>query len=255
MFSPFLRIGPLRRKLAFELRCRHYEDLEVAAPIGEGLRCPILHPEYWHSFEEVFFSDEYQPLLEHISVPARWIDLGCHAGFFSLLMVLWRRRQKLDGAFTALLIDGDSRVARSIERISQVNAFGSRLKFLHGAISSEGNEVQFKEKEVMASSISPDARGKTVKVVRPELITGLFPPPYDLVKVDIEGAEKDFLQSYGPVIAGARHVLLEWHSWSLGGGSVRAAASRAGLKEAAEIVPEHSVAHGGTCGVVLFEQR
>jgi FkbM family methyltransferase len=255
MFSPFLRFGPLRRKLAFELRCRHFADLEVAAPIGEGLRCPILHPEYWHSFEEIFFTNEYQPLFEHIPIPARWIDLGCHAGFFSLLMVLWRRRRKLDGSFSALLIDADSRVLPSIERISQINSFGSRFKFLHGAISSEGNEVPFDEKEVMASSISKNETGKSVKVMRPQLITELFPPPYDLVKVDIEGAEKDFLKSYGPVIAGARHILLEWHSWSLGGGSVRMAAAQAGLKVAAEIVPEHSVAHGGTCGVVLFEQR
>jgi FkbM family methyltransferase len=255
MFSPLLRIGPLRRKLAFELRCRHFDDLDVAVPIGEGLRCPILHPEYWHSFEEVFFSEEYQPLFDQIPSPTRWIDLGCHAGFFSLLMILWRRRRKMDGGFTALLIDGDSRVLPSIERISQINALGSRLKFLHGAISSESNEVGFKEKEVMGSSISSDAKAKVVKVIKPEVITGLFPPPYDLIKVDIEGGEKDFLQSYGPVIADARHVLLEWHSWSLVGRSVRETAARVGLKETAEIVPEHSVAHGGTCGVVLFEQR
>lgn len=255
MFSPLLRLGPLRRKLAFELRCRHFADLEIAAPIGEGLRCPIIHPEYWHSFEEVFFTEEYRPLFEQISPPTRWIDLGCHAGFFSLLMVLWRRRQKMDGSFSGLLIDADSRVLPSIERISQINSLGSRFKFLHGAISSEGNEVQFDEKEVMASSISTNENGKSVKVIRPELIAGLFPPPYDLVKVDIEGAEKDFLKSYGSVIAGARHVLLEWHSWSLGGGSVRTSAAQAGLQVVVEIVPEHPVAHGGTCGVVLFEQR
>jgi FkbM family methyltransferase len=255
VFSPLFRFGALRRKLAFELRCRHFEDLEIAVPIGEGLRCPILHPEYWHSFEEIFFTNEYSPLFEMLPPPERWIDLGCHAGFFSLLMALWRRRRKMDGSFTALLIDGDSRVARSIERMSQINAFGSRFKFLHGAIASEPGDVRFDEKEVMASSLTADPRGKSVKVVRPEVITGLFPAPYDLVKVDIEGAEKDFLTSYGAVIAGARHVLLEWHSWSLGGGSVRQAAARVGLKETAEIVPEHSVAHGGTCGVVLFEKR
>ena len=46
----------------------------------------------------------------------------------------------------------------------------------------------------------------------------LLPPPYDLVKIDIEGAEADFLRAYPKVLSATRHLLMEWHSWHTGGG-------------------------------------
>ena len=43
-------------------------------------------------------------------------------------------------------------------------------------------------------------------------IASLFPPPYDLIKIDIEGAEYDFLRNYGELACHASHLLVEWHS-------------------------------------------
>ena len=58
LLASILKVEPIRRRLAFALRNGHFQELQVAAPIGEGFRCPIVNPEYWWSFEEVFFSDE-----------------------------------------------------------------------------------------------------------------------------------------------------------------------------------------------------
>jgi hypothetical protein len=98
-----------------------------------------------------------------------------------------------------------------------------------------------------------------VPVERPEQIVAALPPPYDLVKVDVEGAEHDFLTTYEPVLKGAKHLLLEWHSWHFGGGGVetiRQAAAKAGFREIFEPVPSHPVGGNGQrfCGVLLFER-
>ena len=45
-----------------------------------------------------------------------------------------------------------------------------------------------------------------------------MPGPYDLVKVDIEGGEYEFLSHYKEVLAQAKYLILEWHDWHSGGG-------------------------------------
>ncbi len=53
---------------------------------------------------------------------------------------------------------------------------------------------------------------RRVRTISPGEILRAFPPPYDLVKVDIEGAEYDFLENYTDVYTNASAILIEWHS-------------------------------------------
>src|SRR5207244_655317 len=149
---------------------------------------------------------------------------GCHAGFFSLFVVRQRKLQNKNDDFSALLVDGDSRVATSIRGITEANSFGNKMQFLHSAISTKPGELLFDECQIMSSSVVQDgAKTESVRrvpVARPENLTALLKPPYDLVKVDIEGAEHDFLTSYEPILQNTRHLLLEWHSWHFGGGGL-----------------------------------
>ena len=39
----------------------------------------------------------------------------------------------------------------------------------------------------------------------------------NFIKLDIEGAEWDFIQNYGSIIGKTHYLLLEWHSWHSGG--------------------------------------
>jgi hypothetical protein len=50
-------------------------------------------------------------------------------------------------------------------------------------------------------------------------IMASLPPPYDLIKLDVEGGEFEFLVHYKDVLREAKHVVIEWHSWHRGGGS------------------------------------
>lgn len=214
-----------RRRVTFELRQRYYDELEHVVPLGDGLQCPLLFSDAWHSFSEIFVQGEYRDALASVPLPSRWLDLGCHAGFFSLY-VAWRRLTS--GATdpgAALLVDGDGRMAAPVAQLIRMNGLASQWQFVHGLIAAGDGRRDFLERPVMASSAAgignPEGRRLSVPVVPASEIVRRFEPPYDLVKIDIEGGEFDFVTAYGDVLDAARAVILEWHAWHGGGGGER----------------------------------
>jgi FkbM family methyltransferase len=208
---------PIRRRLIFDVRQYYYAELENQIPLGNGLSCPLAFLDAWSSFSEIFVEGEYAPAFDRVPLPERWLDLGCHAGFFSLY-VAWQRAQAGLRPGTALLVDADSRMAAAVARLVERNNLSSHFRFLQGAIAPGSGHLDFRERGHMSSSIS-DGRGTfedgtrtRVSVLTPHALTQTFPPPYDLVKVDIEGAEYDFATNYDAVLEATRAVLIEWHS-------------------------------------------
>jgi hypothetical protein len=45
-------------------------------------------------------------------------------------------------------------------------------------------------------------------------------PAFDLVKCDLEGAEWHLLTNYAEILSKSKFLLMEWHSWHLGGGGI-----------------------------------
>ena len=84
----------LREHLAFQIRQQHYDLLNVRVPLAAGLVAPVLSDEAWISFSEIFLQEEYEQVFRLLPLPDRWIDLGCHAGFFSLFV---EQRRRLEG--------------------------------------------------------------------------------------------------------------------------------------------------------------
>ena len=85
-----------------------------------------------------------------------------------------------------------------------------------------------------------------------------LPPPYDLVKLDIEGAEYDFVRSYGAICRAARAMVVEWHATSASDPRVeelRTMLSQHGLSRAIPIRPQRIASAGGpfvASGLELF---
>jgi hypothetical protein len=67
----------------------------------------------------------------------------------------------------------------------------------------------------------------TVPRLRAENITAQLVPPYDLIKVDIEGAEFVLLETMGDLLVQARHLVIEWHGWNDGGAAAEARVAKA----------------------------
>jgi FkbM family methyltransferase len=209
----------LRGKIEWELRNGNHGELPVVVPLSHGMSCPIRRAGYVHSFSEVFLNGEYGEFPRQVPLPKRWLDIGCHAGYFSAYLA-WRCKRNGADDFSALLIDADPRVEADIEYLIQVNQLESKFKFLAGLIQDGAGSKPFGLRQVMESSSDtrlPADKVATVGIITSAAILEAFPPPYDLIKVDIEGAEFTLIEHYGDVLRQARSLLVEWHSWDIEG--------------------------------------
>lgn len=210
-----LRWPALRERLAFALIQRHYPSLQIRVPLYDGLIAPVVSEDAWLSFSEIFVQGEYDGIWSRISLPDRWIDLGCHAGYFSLQCELRRRAGGRTTKPEALLVDADARSALAAERMISANALQGGMIFRRGAVGPAEGSVTFTERSFMSSSVAEidraPGRAITVPVIGPGKILEMFPAPPDLIKIDIEGSEYDFMERYEPVWSRARHLVIECH--------------------------------------------
>jgi FkbM family methyltransferase len=249
----------LRRRLAYQLLTHYPADLDARVPLGENLCAPLFDAELGVSFAEIFFNREYGSILDVIPLPRRWIDLGCYAGFFSLWLEVERRRSSETSPSQALLVDANASLQSWIERLIRINGLGNSWTYRRGAIAPGRGECDYVERSYMGSSLdgldkSPGTHVRAPVLDEEELLR-IFAPPYDLLKMDIEGAEFEMLQHYPRVIENSRSVCLEWHSWHSGGGGlaqIRRRAEECGLKFIREIQPLRVLPSGDQTGVVLW---
>lgn len=260
----FLRLRRLRQRIALEIRRTHFADLHIVVPLSSRLSCPIPYNEAWHSFLEIFIQQDYRRAFDEMPLPVRWIDLGCHAGFFTAYVLMRRDQENQPSDWEALLVDADCRSVDAIARFAAQNNIQRQVHFWYGAISARVEPQSFVERAYMDSALADlnSTRGhtRTVPVVTSDAIIKGFPPPYDLIKVDIEGAEQDFFHAYREVLAAARFLLIEWHHWIDGGLSAQAVcelAARSQFRLRAEIIPAQESRRGAMTvqyGVLLFEK-
>jgi len=263
--SALLAQKEIRRRVTFELEMNYFGDLDISVPLGFELFSPITAEDHWHSFAEIFVQREYAPVFNKISLPTRWIDLGCHAGYFSLFVIWLRAQQNLSPDFKALLVDADPRVRQGIEKLVSVNHLDKHIVFKQGAVATGQGERKFTLRNVMSSSVADNGikygQETSVTVVTEDDLMNLLPPPYDMIKCDIEGMEYDFLLEYKKVLNASKYLLVEWHSWHKGGGGakqIRELAQSEGFKLIDEPTAPHAVQLGdlvGQCGVYLFERE
>ncbi|MGA3169811.1 MAG: FkbM family methyltransferase [Chthoniobacteraceae bacterium] len=210
-----LRFGFIRRRVAFELR-PWFGEYEFEIPLTEDLACPIGSWDAAHSFSEIFVSGEYDRFLDDIPLPRRWLDLGCHAGYFTLYLAWKNALAGRAKDWTALMIDADPRVEPQVSFLLKRNSLEQNATFKLGMIAPGTGEREFALRTGMGSSSdvnsAPSQSVCRVPCITAEEIAKTFPPPYDLIKIDIEGAEYDFAKSYPDLCRQAAHLLIEWHS-------------------------------------------
>jgi FkbM family methyltransferase len=262
-FNLLMAWRPFRSRAAFDLTHRYFDDLNLSIPLSHGFACPVLELDALYSFSEIFATNEYGSFLDLMPLPRRWLDLGCHAGYFSLYLA-WQHAVRGGGEFRALLVDADARSGIRTGRTLRVNKLEDRLLFRHGAIARDPGELRFVQRGGMGSSLAGAGAGagagelRVVRVIEAGEIASLLPPPYDLIKIDIEGAEMDFLAAYQEIYTQAKHVIVEWHSWDLEGrneGLVRAGMERAGFRLTAVLKPKMTIELDGkplTLGLHLY---
>jgi FkbM family methyltransferase len=211
-----LRTPFFRKRAAFHFRYQYFADLELSIPLSHGFSCPIPVLDALDSFGEIFVRGEYGSFLDEIPLPRRWVDLGCHRGYFTLYLAWQHAVAGSTGDWRALLIDADPRTEAFIKRTLILNSLLPKCEYRTGLISRETGELDFALRESMGSSADTSTGGiqgiRRVWAIPPGEILAAFPPPYDLIKIDVEGAEGDFIEAYRTVHAHAAAILMEWHS-------------------------------------------
>jgi FkbM family methyltransferase len=253
------KISPIRNRLAFQVKYRCLGELDLRIPLGYHVCVPWFDQEIGSSFAEIFLEQEYSGMFQFMKPPARWIDLGAFAGFFSAWLLWTRNRLKLSGS-EALLIDADEKRAPFIADLLRVNNLSQTFHFRHGTIGAGTGTTRFVHIPYMGSALAsiagPIGRSFDVPILTAAEIMSTFQPPYDLVKVDIEGAEYELFQNYHDLLSQCGYLLLEWHSWHSGGGGMarlQDLAAEAGFYQVAELQPVREVSAGQT-GIILFRR-
>ena len=192
LFFKLIQLTKFRSRIITIIKSHYYKELENNIPLEGNLYCPILYESSFCSFNEIFAQGEYKHFINKIDLPEKWLDLGCHLGHFSLQLNSLRRSagKKLG---KGLLIDADSRIIDSIDKTIEINSLETYFKFKSGVLGSSKN-IFFYEDDFMSSSNIESIRKHAKKLITENEIINLLAPPYDLVKVDIEGGEYEFLK-------------------------------------------------------------
>lgn len=220
--SWLLRVFPkLRARLVPFFQTTYLKELEISIPVGGNLWAPLPHYDSYDSFSEIFIQREYEGFLPTSGPFERVLDLGAHMGYFSL----WLQSLQPESPLSALLVEADERASEAIGSLIRRNRLEKRFHRVAMAIgAANSSHVAFHSRPFMASSTfggeSEAEAGTRKTVLSDEEIGSLFPPPYDLVKIDVEGSEWSFLTDYENTLKHTRSIVLEWHSWHEGGGGV-----------------------------------
>jgi FkbM family methyltransferase len=232
---------PLRRRLA-----------------GSGVRYSI------ETFEALAVEKTYfgQPIYAEIfaAPPATFIDLGCNSGLFPCLLAHLAGGRAPRG----MGVDANVTQVRLAEKAVALNGW----KDVHLRCGLVGNEVPGDEAEFhlhptslgssqfpyrdSESGRAPDWKRIVVPSLRvAETWTGLFGASLrcEILKIDIEGSEMNFLRQEAAFLPRVDTILLEWHLWTTTPGEVTTflAAHGFDLKRTLEETPRH--------GVLFFRRR
>lgn len=172
---------------------------------------------------EIFHHGEYnaiRPLLRDVRTVA---DLGCNCGFFSCFVANEARNLAIRG----LLVDANPRMVREAQWHLKKNRL-SKMRALHGVVGANretGNEVFYLCPDAAGSSRFPSGpAGNAIRTswepievpvlcVAEEWRKHFGDAPCDLLKIDIEGSEGDFIRREADFTASVRFVLIEIHRW------------------------------------------
>lgn len=213
-----LRIDFLKKKAVFLVKYYYFKELNLFIPLGAVYKIPLMEQESVHAFSEVFVEREYDLLLNAIDVPKRWVDLGCHRGYFSLWLASHYKKKWGHEDFEAFLVDADPRAKDWVGALIESNGLHRQFHWMYGAIGhSVGQDtVRFGIRQGMLSSNDCSIFSDCYDYVQvPCLIESDLVEPlkegYDLLKVDIEGGEYFFIEHYKDLMRLARAMVIEWH--------------------------------------------
>lgn len=211
-FGPFLNLFNFRQVIS-----RFLEIHSVPLPWNHSkisIRC-------WSdvvAYLEIFCTGVYDPVFTKTPIET-YCDLGCQSGF-----ALFRLGSLRPPPVQGLLVDGNPyAIQRCKTNLLQSDYRG--IHVMHGVVGWDEGEFQgsapfvIRPNELECSLALKSFMQKGSNVIwaplvnlEKEWLRLIGPRPCDLLKIDIEGAEKNILQKDFPFLDRVKRCVLEWHA-------------------------------------------
>jgi FkbM family methyltransferase len=233
------------QRLLLSMAWRAFPWAGAQIKTANKVRVPLRERGDFPALAEIFVQQAYAPLLAALPEPVTsWVDLGCNAGMFSAWLYDRACTAGHGADSRALLVEPGSCIETAREFV-RLNGLAEKFQVVQACIG-DGSPVVFYESKSStrsSSAIKPPSREKQIRM-ETRTVTSLldqYLPQADLLKVDIEGAEKFMLLEEG-ILSRFRAGIIEWHAETTSGPDVAAWITAQGGR----IV--HAVAQDGTTG-------
>ena len=193
----------------------HYAELDFTTPSGLQLFVPDRGA--WGSAGEVFHTRLYDPFYQHLREVRHWVDLGCNNGFFSFgLLDYLTTAGKPAPETRAFLADANQICVTRVQAAIDHNRLSSLWRCRQLVIGPPGATVSFQQhKDSLHSNIFGHGRSRRFFRYPTTDISALLKAEsqlFDLIKIDIEGAERFLFENHLPFLKRFRFGLCEWHT-------------------------------------------
>jgi FkbM family methyltransferase len=199
----------------------------------------------------IFTDGEYRMLAPDIDSIETVIDLGCNVGLFPLyLCAIGRRRD-----FRGVLVDGNPQMVAEAKTNLGMNGLLEKFQVVHGIAGGPPGTTQdfCITQNTMSSTMHGEILGSQIGVKRISVpvvdVWAIFREACpgdrkcDLLKVDIEGCELDFLRSNPELLAMTQSVVVEFHKHACSYADIHDLLCAAGFV-AAEVVDDADMPWG-----------
>jgi len=212
-----------------------WKGRQLAHDLPSGLRVHISTWSDWNVYNGVFVDGEYDRaialVIELAPLPLRVLDLGAHAGYFTLRFAdRWRCAHR-ERPFHVDCIEGSPRVLSALRRHLIQPAIRSHCTVHPGLVGARHGHGRI-SRSIHTSINSIIEQPSLTSVVVPFVNVAELVPQQEriaLLKCNIEGAELLFLESYPDLLNRVDIAVVELHARLCDAARCRALLCAAGL--------------------------
>lgn len=188
--------------------------------LSGGLACRLRHLESFFLADEIFTRDSYgEPARSGVK---SFADIGCNMGFFAILMA----RETGNRSIPGLLVDANPAMIREARATARENNLIG-LRFAEGIVGADSPDFYIHPSSLGSSRFPVDEPGRVSKGAWKKIKSPLVDVgarwqaefgdlPCDLLKIDVEGSELDFLKKESAFLSRTAQIVVEWHKWIAG---------------------------------------
>lgn len=186
---------------------------------GSSLRYRLRYLDTAVLARGIFTDGEYRMLAPDIDSIETVIDLGCNVGLFPLYLCTIGGRRN----FRGVLVDGNPRMVAEADENLRMNGLLEQFQVVHGIAGGPSGTIQdfCITQNTMSSTMHGEILGSQVGVKRIQVsvvdVMAIFrqacpgDETCDLLKIDIEGCELEFLRCNSELLAKTKKVVVEFH--------------------------------------------